>query len=206
MVFCFPLVVAAMLGFFSGGYDKVYLERFVSLKMLGNYSVGISIAGMMYVFSDAIGTTFTPDLYQSITVRDYRRFAKFVLFKLVLILAVVIPFIIFAPVAIRILTAGRYMDSVVYCRIAVLATLTSSLYYSFIQLTIALKHNYITLLTRIGGSILCIFMFNGLIREWGATGAAWGSVFSFLIFTGCNILLISGNYGLKWLKLRYHNA
>lgn len=192
LIFCIPLVIAAMLGFFSGGYDKVYLERYVPVKILGIYSVGVSIATMVNVFSDAVTTTFTPDIYQSIAERNFIRFIRFVLLKLAIVSAVVIPFLILAPIAIKILTAGRYMDSVGYARIAVLSTLTSSLYYSGSQLTIALKHNYVTLLTRVIGSILCIGMYHEFIQRWHATGAAWSLVASFLIFFICNITLLGG--------------
>ena len=191
LLFCAPLVAAAMLGFFSNGFDKIYLERYVSLRDLGLYSVGISVASMVNVFSEAVTSTFTPDIYQSIAERKYTRFIHWVLLKLAIITAVIVPFLLLTPFAIKMLTAGRYMESVGYARIAVLSTLTSSLYYSCSQLTIALKHNYIALLTKVTGSVLCIVMYRIAISKWQTTGAAWSVVASFLIFLACNIFYLS---------------
>ena len=41
IVFCAPLTLAAMLTFFTGGYDRVLLERISNVNELGYYVVGI---------------------------------------------------------------------------------------------------------------------------------------------------------------------
>ncbi len=191
LAFCFPLTLAAMMGFFSNGYDKVFLERYIPLKELGYYSVGVSISHFLYVFSDAINSTFSPDIYESVAINNYKRCAKIVLLKLGLISAIVIPFIIFAPLIVNLLTAGRYRESLPFCIITALSAVTASLYYSFSQITIAANHNHIPLLSRIIGSLLTVLMFYILIKRWGTYGAAWGVSLNFLLYFICNVILLN---------------
>lgn len=195
VVFCFPLVLAAMLGFFSGGYDKIILERTGDLHALGIYVVGVSIASYLNVFTNSINDTFQPDVFQSIVVRDFKRCAKIIMVKVALISMVVVAFIIAAPLLIKILTANRYNESAVFAMIVSVSSITSMLYYSFSQVTIAMGFTGITLINKVIGSTLCILLYFVLINGFGAYGAAWGIVASYLVF-------FLGNVALFFLKVR----
>lgn len=182
LIFCTPLVIAAMLGFFSNGYDKVYLERIVPIETLGYYSVGFTIAMYLAVFSKAIGDTFSPDIFQSIVQRQYSKCFKIVFVQIALILVIVVIFILLAPYIVYLLTAGRYVDSVPYVQILSLSAVTSCFYYALSQIVVASGLTKITLLNKVLGSILCVVLYSVFISRWGATGAAWSVVLSHLIF------------------------
>ena len=65
-----------MLGFFSNGYDRVFLERLGDHAELGYYSVGVSMASYISVFQSAIGNTFQPDLFQAIAQRNRKQLTR----------------------------------------------------------------------------------------------------------------------------------
>ncbi len=188
--FTWPLTLAAMLGFFSNGYDKVFLERLGDVKELGYYVVGLSIAGYIRVFQTAIGNTFQPDIYENIVKRNWKGVLKFASLIIGLTTIVVLGFIIVAPFVVDLLTAGKYTYSVKYTRIVAIAQISSSLYYVLSQITVALGATKITLVNKIVGSILCVVMFSYLITKWQFIGAAWGQVFSFVIFFVGNLFLL----------------
>ena len=192
--FCFPLVLAAMLTFFSNGYDKVFLEKAGDLVQLGYYTVAVSMAGYISIFTTSINSTFQPDVFQSIVERNFRKCFKYIILKLAIVSVIVVLFILFCPLIIKILTAGRYVDSTPFARILSLSVLTSMLYYSMSEITIALGYTKITLINKIIGSILSVVLFSILITRLGAYGAAWGTVFSFLIFFIGNSILVIARY------------
>ena len=194
IVFCWPLVVAAMLNFFSNGYDKVILERTGDVAMLGIYSVGYSIANHLHIFSNSINDTFQPDIYENIVKRNFPRCAKFVAIKLTLMTIVVGLFVLCAPFLVKVLTYGRYVASTPFCQILSLASITSMMYYSMSQVTIALGYTNITLSNKILGSVLSILSFSILIPTYGAYGAAWGSVLSFFYFFVGNVAMVVVKY------------
>lgn len=188
--FCFPLVLAAMLTFFSSGYDKVILEKTGDLTALGIYSVGAVIASYLHIFSTSINDTFQPDIFKSIAEKNMRKCFKYIIIKLSIMSFCVICFIILAPYLIDILTYGRYVNSTKYASILAISSVTSMLYYSMSQVTVALGYTGITLWNKIIGSILSIVTFGILIPEFGATGAAWGVVFSYVYFFIGNIVMV----------------
>lgn len=188
--FCLPLTIAAMLGFFSNGYDRVFLERLGNNTELGYYSVGVSMAAYISVFQSAIGNTFQPDLFQAIAQRNRNRLAKVILLLVGSTACIVVVFIVAAPLVVKILTAGRYMMSVKYTQIVALSTLTSAMYYTVSQITIALGKSKITLVTKIITTLVSVMMFSVLINHYSYMGAAWGLVFSFLVSLAVNLLLL----------------
>ena len=188
--FCTPLTLAAMLGFFSNGYDRIFLERLGDTQELGFYVVGVQIAGYILVFQNAIGATFQPDLFQSIAQRDYKKMIKISALLIGSTAIIVLIFILFSPLIIKILTAGRYMLSLKYTQIIALSTITSAIYYTISQITVALGRSYITLFNKIITSVLSILCFSILINEYQFIGAAWGLVLSFIISALGNLALL----------------
>lgn len=192
--FCWPLALASMLTFFSNGYDRVFLEKNESLEVLGYYSVGVTIASYIRVFSDSINSTFQPDIYESIVKRNFRKSFKFIALKLVILSVVIVCFIILSPFVVRILTFGKYVASTKYAVIASLASLTSMMYYSVSQITVALGYTSITLYNKILGSVLSVLCYALLIRSFGAIGAAWGMVVSYIFFFLGNSIMVYYKY------------
>ena len=72
-IYGFPLVLAAMMSFFTHGYDKVLLERGGDIEMLGYYSVACSMAAYINFFATAIKSTFQPDMYKAISQRNLKK-------------------------------------------------------------------------------------------------------------------------------------
>lgn len=192
--FCWPMVIAAMLTFFSQGYDKVILERSGDLTTLGYYSVGISIAAYINMLGDSVNSTFQPDVFESIVKRNFRRTFNIIALKIALMCVIVVAFIILAPYIIDILTFGRYLNSTKYAVIASLAAITSMMYYSVSQITIALGYSSVTLTNKIVGSLMSVLAFNVLISSYGAVGAAWGVVLSYFFFFFGNVIIVTYKY------------
>lgn len=196
--FCWPLTIAAMLGFFTSGYDKILLEKLGDMQELGYYVVGAQFAGYLHVFTTAIQATFQPDIYENIAQKNARKTALYILVMLGAISGVVFVFYIAAPWVVDILTAGRYIESVTYSRILAIANITSTAYFASSQITIALGKTRVTLLNKSICTVLIILMFNIMIANYGFIGAAWGTVLS-------NILLLVMNISLLFISLKIQN-
>lgn len=188
--FCAPLTLAATLGFFTNGYDRVYLERLGQVEELGFYVVAFSICNYLHVFSDAVGNTFQPDIYRSIANRSTKSFFKYTSLVLVTNALIVAVFIALSPFIIDILTAGRYVYSVIYMKVLAVSSFASALYYMVSQFTVAIGMTKVTLYNKILTSIISIFLYKFLIDNFQFMGAAWGVTLLFLISTITNILLI----------------
>lgn len=188
--FCWPLTIGAMLGYFSSGFDRTYLESLGNVTEYGFYIVGSSIAGYLYTFSTSISSTFQPDIYEAIAKNDNRLLAKTIAIQVSLVSLVVVLFIIFCPLVIRILTAGRYVDSTVYARIISVSTITSSIYYIVNNYTIAKGYPRLYLYTTVISSVLIVLFLPMAIRKFEYVGGAWMVSGSYVILAMTNLLLL----------------
>ena len=190
LLFCWPLAVSAMLGYFTNGYDRTYLETLGDNTAYGYYIVGASIATYLSTFSTAIGNTFQPDLYEAVVKKQWHRYMRFIIADLGCIAITVIVFILLCPYIIDILTAGRYVASTPYSQIIALSTFTSATYFITNNFSITTNRPKLYLITSILGSLIIIIAMPIMVNNWGFFGGAWMTVLSFVGFTVINILLL----------------
>lgn len=188
--FSTPLVMAGMLGFFSTGYDKVLLEKAGNIRNMGIYCVGAQIAGYLNIFATAIKSTFQPNIYKALSEKDLSKVCKVMGAVIGCVAILVFLFIVFCPILIQLLTANRYIESTPFARIVALSVITSTIYYQISQVTYGSGLSRLTLINKIIGTVLTLILYTILIPTYGAYGAAWCTVFSFLIYAVINLLLL----------------
>ena len=188
--FCYPLALGAMLGYFTNGFDKTYLERLGDTESYGYYIVGSQIAGYLSVFSTAVYNTFQPDVYEAVANKNNKKLLATCTLEFLMISGIVLIFILLCPIVIDLLTAGRYVDSTVFARIISLSTITSTLYYLFNDVTIAKGFPKIYLYTSIFGSLIIVFLYPYITHIFSFKGGAYMVGASFLIFTILNIIFL----------------
>lgn len=195
--FCWPLTTAAMLGYFTNGFDKTYLESVGDVTEYGYYCVASSMAAYLHVFSTAIYNTFTPDVYEAIAKHNNKKLIKTFGLQQLMNGSIVIVFVIFCPIVIFLLTAGRYMESTMYTRIMSVATLTQTFYFNINCFTIAKGYPKLSMLTSIIGSVLIILFMWLFVRKWTYIGGAWMVSLSYIILFVVNVALlvvVAGRY------------
>jgi O-antigen/teichoic acid export membrane protein len=192
-VYCYPLVLAAILNFFSNGYDKILLERQGCIELLGIYAVGCQIAGYISVFSDSIKSTFQPDMFKAIAEKNIRKVLVAALIVVMGVAILVLLFYLFCPIIIKLLTAGRYIDSTRFARIVCLSALTSSIYYQISQFTYGIGLSKIVLYNKVVCTAVNIVIMYYLVHNFSAIGAAWGMVVGWLVFAVGNIIFLRFN-------------
>lgn len=187
--FCLPLALGAMLGYFSNGLDRTYLESLGNTTEYGYYIVGWQIATYLTVFSTAISSTFQPDIYEATIKKDNRKLIQTCCVQLGLLSFVVLLFISLCPFLIDILTAGRYVASTPYARIISISTLTSGIYYIINNYTIAKGKSQLYLYTTVIGSVAIVLLMPYMVEHFKYYGGGLMVSFSFVIFAVINVIL-----------------
>lgn len=200
--FTWPLIIAGSLGYFFTGVDRAFLVTLDNTVQLGLYNVAVSISGYLMMFQSSLNNTFQPDIFEAAIKNDKKKLIVILGGINLLNLIPIVVFIIAAPFIIKILTAGRFTAAYNYARILSLSNITAGIYYSLSNVIVAHGYPNITLITKIVGSIISIFLFKFLISNFEFYGAAWGQVLSFLAMTiVCLIMLfIKQRKGKKIIK------
>lgn len=181
--FSWPLTLAAIMGYFFSGVDRVFLEKLNDTTNLGLYNIASQIAGYLAIFSVALNNTFQPDILESIVKRNLRKTFRVVVGIQIINLLPIILFMMMAPLAIRILTYGRFTDAAGYARILALKNLSSSLYFGLSTVIIGFGYTRFALINKIICMGAATYMFRLLIGCYGFMGAAWGQVLSFVMLS-----------------------
>lgn len=189
-VFCLPLAMSAMLGYFTHGFTTTYLESVGKTTEYGFYVVGASMAAYLTTFTTAVGNTFQPDLYETVIKKQWLRYSKICAVQIISFTLIAFAFIACAPFIISILTAGRYVASAPFAQIIALSTITSGIYYLINNFSIVTNRPRLYLYTSILGSIFIVFAVPFAVDRWEFYGGAWMSVISFVAFSVINILLL----------------
>lgn len=187
--FCWPLALGAALGYFSNGYDKSVLEGLGNTTEFGYYCVGTSIAAYLGVFTNSISSTFQPDTYEAIINNEKKKLARVVAIRWGLTFLVVFVFILLCPIVVKLLTAGKYMQSVPYARVFALVSLTNSIYYIINDYSIARGKPHFYLITTILGSLAIVILMPLFVHRFSYNGGAIMTVLSFVILSIINLLL-----------------
>ena len=189
--FCWPLALGAAMGYFSNGYDKLVLETLGNVETFGFYCVGGSIAAYLGVFTSSISATFQPDTYEAIIKDNRNQLFRVVMIRMGLTLIVVLAFVLFCPLVVKLLTAGKYMAAVPYARITAFVALTSSLYYIINDYSIARGKPHLYLITTILGGLAIIGLMPVCVSYFSYSGAAIMNVLSFVVLFLINWLLLA---------------
>lgn len=197
LLFCCPLVVGASLGYFSNGYDKAVLATLGNNTEFGYYCVGGSIAGYLSLFTSSLSATFQPDVYEAIIKDNKPKLFKVAALQWVMILGVVVLFIAFCPLIIKILTAGRYLQSTGYARLLACVCLANSIYYIINDYTIARGVPRFNLYTTIIGSGLIILCMPIFVDWLGYYGGALANIASFVALSIINLLFLLAHKAFK---------
>ncbi len=190
--FCWPLMIAGSLGYFFTGFDRALLVNLDDNIQLGLYNIALRISGFLMIFQTSLNQTFQPDIFEAVAKNNKKKLLVVLGGINLLNIIPIIVFILFAPLLINLLTAGRFTEAYLYARILSLRNLTAGMYYSMSGVIIAYGYTGISLINKIVGSLISIFMFKFLISRYEFYGAAWGQVLSFLgmILVGITVLLI----------------
>ncbi|MDY0222806.1 MAG: oligosaccharide flippase family protein [Desulfobacterium sp.] len=180
LLFSWPLTIAAMLNYFFTGVDRAMLEGLNDTYNLGLYNIGVQIAGYLALFGTAISQTFQPDIYESIAKKNTKKVFMILGGITLLNMIPILVFIVFAPFIVKVLTFDRFTDAADFARIISLKNITSNIYFSLSTVIIGYGYSKTTLINKIIGSIVSLYMFKLLIDNFGYFGAAWGQVASFV--------------------------
>lgn len=163
-----------------------YTHGLAYIRACGNDRVVASIAAYLSVFTSSISSTFQPDTYEAIIKDNRRKLFKVVAVRWFLTLGVVSLFILFCPIVIKILTAGKYMAA----RIFACVSLTSTFYYIINDYSIARGRPKLYLITTILGSVFIILLMPIFIKRFSYSGGAIINVLSFLLLFVINSILL----------------
>lgn len=194
-----PLTPRIFFGVIGTQFDKYMLGILGTIGGAGIYNIAQKIANAVFTCMTAIQNVYSPQVYQrmfSSNAEDGRTIGRYLTPFLYISAFVGLLTALFAEEIFWLLTPKDYHSA------ADIVTILSLLYVTYFfgkqpQLIYA-KKTFITSMMTIGSIGLNVLINIPCIHQWGAVGAAWGTLASGLISGGVSFFLGQHYYCIDW--------
>jgi len=181
--------------------DRFFIERMVSLEMVGIYSIGYLFGMVVMLFTDAFIKAWSPWFYKTIAVADFAQKHTIVRYSYLYIFATfIIAFgvSLFAKIIIPYVVDARYAGAQIYVFWIALGYAIHGVYKIFFPYLVHIsKTTFLGVSTVIAAVLNLIFNYF-LIKECGAIGAAYSTVLSFIVSASLVIWYQNKHFKMPW--------
>jgi O-antigen/teichoic acid export membrane protein len=196
-----PLIPHVVGGIIISLSDRFFIERMVSLEMVGIYSVGYMFGMVVMLFTDAFIKAWSPWFYKMLPDADNTKKIKIVKYSYLYILATfIIAFgiSIFAKFIIPYVVDVRYVGAEIYVFWIAIGYAVHGVYKIFFPYLVHIsKTSFLGVSTVIAAVLNLIFNYF-LIKECGAIGAAYATVLSFIISASLVFWYQNKHFKMPW--------
>lgn len=207
MVFSLPLLPANIFAWVLNMSDRIFIERYFELSMVGLYSMAYQIAQLTNLFGTSLRQAYDPWFFKQAKNSENQKAKENIQSgnNVIIIVVLFIVFFIslFAKDGIRLFLNVKYFDSYVYVPIIALAVFIGQVAGMF-NLAFYQKKKTVSLMWVIFASSAVNILLNFiLISRYGAMGAAWSTLLSFGFLLLLNYIVARSYFDmmLKWGRI-----
>ena len=197
-----PLVPHVVGGIIIALSDRFFIERMVSLEMVGIYTVGYMFGMVVVLFTDAFLKAWSPWFYKMLSNADNTKKIKIVKYSYLYILATfIIAFSIsmFAKFIIPYVVDIRYAGAEIYVFWIAIGYAFHGVYKILFPYLVHIdKTAFLGVSTVIAAALNLVFNYL-LINQFGAIGAAYSTVLSFIVSASLVFWYQNKHFKMPWL-------
>jgi O-antigen/teichoic acid export membrane protein len=195
LYFSLPLLPGVLSYLLISMLDRIILERYVTLKELGLYSVAATLTLTLNIVIQALYKTFEQKIFREHGSEGYPALLN-KLYKIYIVSLFIPGFILslFVKEILLFFTSSQYYSAYQYVVYLVIAVIISGMNTFFGTLLIADNRKKVVAWSSVISAVLSVVANLILIKSFGVLGACIGSILSFLfvyIFYLCKVVLIN---------------
>ncbi len=181
--------------------DRIFIERYFSLKEVGIYSLGYKIAGLVLIISTAFNLAYNPVFFKLANSEDQinakKTLSKYNLTYIIILITVIFSITLFSKEVILLFFKPAYFEAykiVILISVAYLINQVAGLF----NLSIYQRKKTVVIMFIVLGSAGINIVLNFLlIPIYGIYGAAYATILSFLIFAVVKYFFAQKYYPVK---------
>jgi len=198
-----PLVPHAISGWILNMSDRVFLERFCSLKELGVYTIGYQLGQSLDFLVSGINRAFLPYFYEIANKVKYAKkvFKESFLIYIYFVILMAFSLILFKDEIFILFTKGDYYQGRFVFSIIIGMSLLHSLYYLSIPSVLLKKKTGILAYSTLSVALVNLFLNFIFIPQYKAIGAAFATLISYSL-----LFLVTNYFAQKLFKIKWPYA
>ena len=199
-----PLIPHVVGGIIIALSDRFFIERMVSLEMVGIYSVGYMFGMVVILFTDAFLKAWSPWFYKMLSDANSTKKLKIVKYSYLYILATfIIAFgiSIFAKFIIPYVVDVRYAGAEIYVFWIAIGYAVHGVYKIFFPYLVHISKTAFLGVSTVIAAVLNLIFNYFLIKEFGAIGAAYSTVLSFIVSASLVFWYQNKHFKMPWFHI-----
>ena len=182
LLFNLPLIPHYLSQTVLNSSDRIMIQRMVDNSSAGIYTLAYNLAKIMALFNTALLNTLTPWIYKKIKAGKLKDIARVAYMALLVIAAVNILLIAFAPEAVALFAPKSYHEA-----IWVIPPVTLSVYFIFSYSLFACFEFYyeqtkFIMIASVSGALLNVVLNYIFIRMFGYVAAGYTTLFCYIVY------------------------
>lgn len=189
LAFSLPLVPASVATYLYSMFDKILIEKYLSLKELGLYSTAATLAFLLNIVSYGAYKAFEPHFFKTYGSPGFdRSFEKVRDLLLFVVLTGGLFISGFSSEFLKIFSSPEYGTARYFVPILTIGAVASAMSLMYSTIVTAREKTKISAAITIVGALLAILLDIIFLRFWGIWAAAFISMFSFAFLCYGNML------------------
>ena len=191
IMFNLPLFVHYMSVYILDQFDRIMIQKMVSIAAAGIYSVAYNVGMLMKIVTQSINSALVPWQYEMLEKRQFKRVDDLLFVVYILIAGVALMLSCFAPEAMRILANEKYYGGVYCIPPVALGLVFSFMYTTFANVEIFYGLNKFTMYVSLAGAVLNIVLNYIGIQLFGYTAAAYTTLLCYVVFAAAHYVYMT---------------
>lgn len=182
--FGLPLIPHQLAIWGRSGVDIIFITSFLGASSAGLYSLGFQLGSILGILLAAFNNAYSPYLYEKL--KNHNDDIKinlvnftYIYFFIILFLSFFISFCV--DMVLPYMVDDKFLDSIQYVYLISLSFVFQGMYYMMVNYIFFTKKNMIVSYITLTTSILHVVISYFSIQNFGAIGAAYTTIFTYLI-------------------------
>lgn len=189
LVFSLPLVPATVSTYLYSMFDKILIEKYLSLKDLGIYSTAATLAFLLNIVSQGAYKAFEPHFFKTYgSPRFDKAFEKVRDLLLFVVLFGGLFICGFSHEFLRIFSSPEYSTARFYVPVLTMGAVAYAMFMMYSTIVTAREKTKISAAITISGAVVAIIFDIIFLRFWGIWAAAFISLLSYIFLCYGNML------------------
>lgn len=191
LAFNLPLLLHYFSQYILDQFDKIMVQKMISIEAAGLYGVAYSAGLMMKIITQSINNAIVPWQYEKLEKRQHKELDDVCFLIYLLVSGCALLFCAFAPEIMKILADSKYYEAVRVIPPVALGMVFSFMYTTFANVEFFYDQNKFTMYISMFGAGLNIILNYFGIKLFGYVAAAYTTLFCYIVFAFCHYLYMT---------------
>ncbi len=191
LLFNLPLIPHYLSQYMLDQFDRVMIQKLVSISAAGLYSVPYNAGLMMKILTQSLNNALIPWQYSKLEKKDLKSIDNTMIFVYILVGACTLLFCIFAPEIMKILADEKYYEAVYVIPPIAISMFFLFMYTTFGNVEFFFEKKKFTMYVSIGCAAIKVLLNYICIKAFGYISAAYTTLFCYILFAAAHYIYMT---------------